>query len=150
MKHRKIWQMFLAILLLGVVFAGCASAGTKTANQNGSTSAPPKTEEASGAVKKEAGETKKNEEKGTDMPDTNLIIKVVANGKEIVFALNDTSVSRSFYAPCCSPAFWEAGRFFRCCRNFPQQRLTAAEHRTTGIRKYHLMRIQFLYRSQPL
>jgi hypothetical protein len=98
MKHRKIWQMFLAILLLGVVFAGCASAGTKTANQNGSTSAPPKTEEASGAVKKEAGETKKNEEKGTDMPDTNLIIKVVANGKEIVFELNDTSVSRSFYA----------------------------------------------------
>ena len=32
------------------------------------------------------------------MPDTNLKIKVVANGKEIVFALNDTSVSRSFYA----------------------------------------------------
>ena len=98
MKHRKIWQMFLAILLLGVMFAGCASAGTKTANNNGRASASQKTEETSGAVKKEAEETKENREKGTAMPATNMKIKVVANGKEIVFALNDTSVSRSFYA----------------------------------------------------
>lgn len=98
MKHRKIWQLLLTILLMGVMFAGCASAGTKTANNNGSVSAPQKTEEASGAVKKEAAETKENREKGTAMPATNMKIKVVANGKEIVFALNDTSVSRSFYA----------------------------------------------------
>ena len=97
MKHRKVWQMLLTILLMGVMFAGCASAGTKTANNNGSASAPQKTEEASGAVKK-ATEKKENGEKGTAMSDTNLKIKVVANGKEIVFALNDTSVSRSFYA----------------------------------------------------
>ena len=96
MKHRKVWQLLLTILLMGVMFAGCASAGTKTANNNGSASAPQKTEEASGAVKKEAAEKKDNGEKGTAMPDTNLKIKVVA--KEIVFALNDTSVSRSFYA----------------------------------------------------
>lgn len=98
MKHRKIWQMFLAILLLGVVFAGCASAGTKTVNNIGSASVPQKAEDTSGAVKKEAAEKKDNGEKGTSMSDTNLKIKVVANGKEIVFALNDTSVSRSFYA----------------------------------------------------
>ncbi len=98
MKHRKIWQLLLTILLMGVMFAGCASAGTKTVNNNGSASAPQKTEEASGAVKKEAAETKENREKGTAMPATNMKIKVVANGKEIVFALNDTSVSRSFYA----------------------------------------------------
>ena len=98
MKHRKIWQMLLTILLMGVIFAGCASADTKAANHNGSASAPQKTEEASGAVKKEAAETKENGEKGTAMSDANLKIKVAANGKEIVFALNDTSVSRSFYA----------------------------------------------------
>ena len=98
MKHRKIWQLLLTVLLMGVMFAGCASAGTKAANNNRSASAPQETEEASGAVKKNAVETKDNGEKGTAMPDTNLIIKVVANGKEIVFALNDTSVSRSFYA----------------------------------------------------
>ena len=98
MKHRKVWQLLLTILLMGVMFAGCASAGTKTANNNGSAAAPQKTEEASGAVKKEAAETKENREKGTAMPATNMKIKVVANGKEIVFALNDTSVSRSFYA----------------------------------------------------
>ena len=98
MKHRKVWQLLLTILLMGVMFEGCASAGTKTANNNGSASAPQKTEEASGAVKKEAAETKENREKGTAMPATNMKIKVVANGKEIVFALNDTSVSRSFYA----------------------------------------------------
>ena len=95
MKHRKVWQMLLTILLMGVMFAGCASAGTKTANNNGSASAPQKTEETSGAVKKQAAETKENREKGTAMPATNMKIKVVANGKEIVFALNDTSVSRS-------------------------------------------------------
>ena len=98
MKHRKVWQLLLTIMLMGVMFAGCASADTKTANNNGSASAPQKTEEASGAVKKEAAETKENREKGTAMPATNMKIKVVANGKEIVFALNDTSVSRSFYA----------------------------------------------------
>ena len=98
MKHRKIWQMLLTILLMGVMFAGCASAGTKAANQNGNASAPQKSEEASGAVKKEVAETKENGEKGTAMSATNMKIKVVANGKEIVFALNDTSVSRSFYA----------------------------------------------------
>lgn len=32
MKHRKIWQLLLTILLMGVMFAGCASAGTKTVN----------------------------------------------------------------------------------------------------------------------
>ena len=98
MKHRKIWQLLLTILLMGVMFAGCASAGTKTANNNGSASASQKTEETSGAMKKEAAVKKENGEKGTAMSDTNLKIKVVANGKEIVFALNDTSVSRSFYA----------------------------------------------------
>ena len=98
MKQRKIWQMLITILLMGVMFAGCASAGTKSANHNGSASAPQKTEETSSAVKKEAAETKENGEKGTAMPATNMKIKVVANGKEIVFALNDTSVSRSFYA----------------------------------------------------
>ena len=98
MKHRKVWQMLLTILLMGIMFAGCTSAGTKAANQNGSASAPQKSEEASGAVKKEAAETKENGEKGTAMSATNMKIKVVANGKEIVFALNDTSVSRSFYA----------------------------------------------------
>ena len=98
MKHRKVWQMLLTILLMGVMFAGCASAGTKTANNNGNTSSTQKTEETSGAVKKEAAEKKENGEKGTAMSDTSLKIKVVANGKEIVFALNDTSVSRSFYA----------------------------------------------------
>ena len=98
MKHRKVWQLLLTILLMGVMFAGCASAGTKTANHNGNASAPQKTGETSGAVKKNVTETKENREKGTAMPDTNLKIKVVANGKEIVFALNDTSVSRSFYA----------------------------------------------------
>lgn len=98
MKHRKIWQLLLTILLMGVMFAGCASAGTKTANHNGNASAPQKTGETSGAVKKEAAEKKENGEKGTAMSDTSLKIKVVANGKEIVFALNDTSVSRSFYA----------------------------------------------------
>ena len=80
------------------MFAGCASAGTKTVNNIGSASVPQKAEDTSGAVKKEAAEKKDNGEKGTAMPDTNLKIKVVANGKEIVFALNDTSVSRSFYA----------------------------------------------------
>lgn len=98
MKHRKIWQLLLTILLMGVMFAGCASAGTKTANHNGNASAPQKTGETSGAVKKNVTETKENREKGTAMPATNMKIKVVANGKEIVFALNDTSVSRSFYA----------------------------------------------------
>ena len=98
MKHRKIWQLLLTILLMGVMFAGCASAGTKTVNNIGSASVPQKAEDTSGAVKKEAAEKKDNGEKGTSMSDTNLKIKVVANGKEIVFALNDTSVSRSFYA----------------------------------------------------
>ena len=98
MKHKLICQMLLTILLMGVIFAGCASADTKAANHNGSASAPQKTEEASGAVIKEAAEKKENGEKGTAMSDTSLKIKVVANGKEIVFALNDTSVSRSFYA----------------------------------------------------
>ena len=98
MKHRKVWQLLLTILLMGVMFAGCASAGTKTANHNGNASAPQKTGETSGAVKKNVTETKENREKGTAMPATNMKIKVVANGKEIVFALNDTSVSRSFYA----------------------------------------------------
>ena len=98
MKHRKVWQLLLTILLMGVMFAGCASAGTKTVNNIGSASVPQKAEDTSGAVKKEAAEKKDNGEKGTAMPDTNLKIKVVANGKEIVFALNDTSVSRSFYA----------------------------------------------------
>lgn len=97
MKHRKIWQLLLTILLMGVMFAGCASAGTKAANNNGSVSAPQKTEDASGAVKKEAAEKRENGEKGTAMSATNMIIKVSANGKEIVFALNDTSVSHSFY-----------------------------------------------------
>ena len=98
MKHRKIWQLLLTVLLMGVIFAGCASAGTKTANNNGSASALQKTEETSGTVKKEAAEKKENRETRTAMPETNLKIKLVANGKEIVFALNDTSVSRSFYA----------------------------------------------------
>ena len=89
--------MLLTILLMGVMFAGCASAGTKASGKNGNTSVPQKTEETSGAVKKNAAETKENGEKGTVMSDANLKIKVVANGKEIVFALNDTSVSRSFY-----------------------------------------------------
>ena len=83
MKHRKVWQLLLAILLLGVVFAGCASAGTKTVNNIGSASVPQKAEDTSGAVKKEAAEKKDNGEKGTSMSDTNLKIKVVANGKEI-------------------------------------------------------------------
>ena len=89
MKHRKVWQLLLTILLMGVMFAGCASAGTKTVNNIGSASVPQKAEDTSGAVKKEAAEKKDNGEKGTAMPDTNLKIKV---------ALNDTSVSRSFYA----------------------------------------------------
>jgi hypothetical protein len=93
MKQRKIWQMLITILLMGVMFAG-----TKSANHNESASASKKTEDTSGAVKKEAAETTENGVKGTAMTDTNLRIKVVANGKEIVFALNDASVSRSFYA----------------------------------------------------
>ena len=74
MKHRKVWQLLLTILLMGVMFAGCASAGTKTVNNIGSASVPQKAEDTSGAVKKEAAEKKDNG------------------------ALNDTSVSRSFYA----------------------------------------------------
>ena len=97
MKQRKVWQVLLTILLLGVMFAGCASAGTKSANNNENTSVTQKTEETSGAVKKNAAETKENGKKGTAMSDANMKIKVTANGKEIVFALNDTSVSRSFY-----------------------------------------------------
>ena len=82
MKHRKVWQLLHTILLMGVMFAGCASAGTKTANHNGNASAPQKTGETSGAVKKNVTETKENREKGTAMPATNMKIKVVANGKE--------------------------------------------------------------------
>ena len=98
MKHRKIWQMFLSILLLGVLFSGCAFAGTKAANNNGNTPVTQKAEETSGAVKKNAAEKKESGEKGTAVSDTNMKIKVVANGKEIIFVLNDTSVSRTFYA----------------------------------------------------
>ena len=50
MKHRKIWQMLLTILLMGVMFAGCASAGTKASGKNGKTSVPQKAEDTSGAV----------------------------------------------------------------------------------------------------
>ena len=83
MKHRKVWQMLLTILLMGIMFAGCASAGTKAANQNGSASAPQKSEEASGAVKKEAAEKKENGEKGTAMSDTSLKIKVPYPGRSM-------------------------------------------------------------------
>ena len=62
MKHRKIWQMLLTILLMGVMFAGCASAGTKASGKNGNTSVPQKAEDTSGAVKKEAAEKKENGE----------------------------------------------------------------------------------------
>ena len=59
MKHRKVWQLLLTILLMGVMFAGCASAGTKTVNNIGSASVPQKAEDTSGAVKKEAAEWRK-------------------------------------------------------------------------------------------
>ena len=98
MKHKLIWQMLLTILLMGVIFAGCASADTKAANHNGSASAPQKTEEASGAVKKEAAEKKENGEKGTAMSDTSLKIKVVANGKEIVLE-NYSNNEKTFQPP---------------------------------------------------
>ena len=52
MKHRKVWQLLLTILLMGVMFAGCASAGTKTVNNIGSASVPQKAEDTSGARKR--------------------------------------------------------------------------------------------------
>ena len=133
MKHRKVWQLLLTILLMGVMFAGCASAGTKTVNNIGSASVPQKAEDTSGAVKKEAAEKTDNGEKGTAMPDTNLKIKVVANGKEIVFALNDTSVSRSFYAQLPLGLQQGAGRGVPCgvnCLFF------ALEQRVPVLRRY--------------
>ena len=148
MKHRKVWQLLLTILLMGVMFAGfagCASAGTKTVNNIGSASVPQKAEDTSGAVKKEAAEKKDNGEKGTAMHATNMKIKVVANGKEIVFALNDTSVSRSFYAQLRNCICAE--RYFRvpvilcaaavncCCGELQQQRKDFPAFQKAGLQQ---------------
>ena len=77
-------------MLISVV-AGCAT-GTKAADKNGSQPGGQKLTGSTSTVenKSKSGETEK-------MPSDKMLIKVAFNQKKIVFELNDTSVSRSFY-----------------------------------------------------
>lgn len=85
----------LFLLLLFAMLTGCAFAGTKTAEEkNGATAVKEKTERIAdtGTARDTDGK-----EKGKDMAAAKLMIKVIANEKEILFELNDTSAARSFY-----------------------------------------------------
>ena len=87
----KVWKRLLLFLMLISVMAGCAT-GTKAADKNGSQTGGQKLTGAASTMenKSKSGEKEK-------MPSDKMLIEVVSNQKEIVFELNDTSVSRSFY-----------------------------------------------------
>ena len=87
----KTWKRLLLLLLSILMMTGCAI-GTKAADKNENKPVRQNaTETASAAVDKtKLGETE-------TMTNNRMLIKVICNQKEIVFELNETSVSRSFY-----------------------------------------------------
>ena len=93
MDKKRVWKLLLLTILLFSVFTGCAAAG-KIKEDGRKNPGPAQEKTAAPAVagnQVRAGDNKVMEKEGR-------LIKVTFHGdKEILFALNDSTVSRSFY-----------------------------------------------------
>ena len=87
----KLWKRMLLLLLAILMMTGCAI-GTKAADKNGSETGG---QNKTGTTPAVMTETKSG--KAEKMTTQRMLVKLIYDQKEIVFELNETSVSRSFY-----------------------------------------------------
>ena len=95
---KKVFVGVLSVLLFALLLTGCASASTNAKDKivkvtDGQTQAQMK---QTVATENKIEETRGSE--GKDIAKNEMLIKISVGEKEIVMALNNTSVSRSFYA----------------------------------------------------
>jgi len=85
------WKRLLIFLVLVLTATGCA-VGTKAADKDVNSKDG---QNAAGTAPAAANKTEPGE--AGQMQDKRMLVRVVSNQTEIVFELNDTTVSRSFY-----------------------------------------------------